>query len=311
MKLSKVDYGRVRQVLDTPGQAEFNTTFHSEEEAPDLTTPSEAPYSFKRWLPLVLATRNLPPSAVQTVTLTRPQARLLLDTAEGSLQTWTVNRMYADDIAEDIVPVLQNQLVFPPEGLFLRLAACSPKDGAHLVPGKIAFHTVQEVILRLVTSHRARNARFKSLEAGECVFDLFFIPFDKRMRSELEYRVFCPPGANKITCVSQYQWHKPWRFSKEDVSTQQSVAETILDGIKRIHALILEDLNELDPMDKLLIQQGFSFDVFFDEATKSCELVELNCFGVRSACGACLFQWVKDREQLYGSSDEVEFRVAV
>jgi hypothetical protein len=310
LQLVKVDYDDVKQALMEPDQREFNTSFHSLEEAPDLKTiPSEAPYSFKRWLPLILSTRNIPPTAVQTITLSRPQARLLLDTAEGSLQTGTVNRMFAEDIADEIKPLLRTRLTFPPEGLFLRLDACSPKDGAHLVPGKMALHTVEEVILRLVTSKRARNSLLNSLRDGHDSFDLFFMPFDGRMRSELEYRVFCPPGAEKVTGISQYQWHKPWRFAGRDGHGQSSVAQTISDEVTRIHRLILADLNDNDPMDKLLVAQGFSFDVFFDEETSTCQLVELNVFGVRSGCGSCLFQWVKDRDQLYGLSNSIEFRV--
>lgn len=221
--------------------------------------------------------------------------------------------MFAEDINDEIKPLLQKKLVFPLEGLFLRLDACSPKDGAYLVPDKKSLHTIEEVILRLVTSMRARNSLVNSLEDGNDSFDLFFLPFDDRMRSELEYRVFCPPGAKKITCVSQYQWHKPWAFAGRDRHSQDSVATTILNEITRIHSLILEELNENDPMDKLLVDQGFSFDVFFDEDSGTCQLVELNGFGVRSSCGACLFQWVKDRDQLYASGKDtvIEFRVAV
>ncbi len=55
-----------------------------------------------------------------------------------------------------------------------------------------------------------------------------------------------------------------------------------------------------------------SFDLFFDDEAQRAELVELNSFGVRSPCGACLFQWVRDRAVLYDEMerDLVEFRVA-
>ncbi|KAK4199502.1 hypothetical protein QBC40DRAFT_281794 [Triangularia verruculosa] len=313
MKLTEINYREVERALKTPNQTEFNTSFHSAEEAPDLTRPSEAPVSFKRWLPVILSLRNTTSSAppVQTITLSKSQARLLLKTAEGSIQTGTLNRMYAEDIAEEITPLLQSQLVFPPEGLFLRLAACSPKDGAHLTRGKIAMNTVQEIILRIVTSVRARNALHNSLEAGEETFDLFFLPFDERMSSDQEYRVFCPPGGRRITAVSQYQWHKGWRYGDRHIDLRKEKANTILSGIAAVHKCILEDLDEEDELDKLLLQQGFSFDVFFDAGTEACELVELNGFGVRSSCGSCLFQWVKDREQLYGGTNELEFRVAI
>lgn len=310
LRLVKVDYDDVKQAITEPNQREFNTFFHTLEEAPDITDiPSEAPYSFKRWLPLILSTRSIPPAAVQTVTLSRPQARLLLDAAEGSLQTGTVNRMFAEDLDDMIKPLLRTRLAFPPEGLFLRLDACSPKDGAQLVPGRLALHRVDEVVLRLVTSRRARNSLSHSLGDGRGSFGLFFMPFDARMRSEREYRAFCPPGARRVTAVSQYQWHKPWRFARSDADGQHSAARTILDGVAEIHRLILADLKDDDRMDELLVEQGFSFDVFFDEGSGTCQLVELNVFGARSACGSCLFHWVKDRDQLYGKSDGIELRV--
>ncbi|KAJ9138324.1 hypothetical protein NKR19_g7883 [Coniochaeta hoffmannii] len=309
-QLVEVDYDDVKHALEDPNQRQFNTSFHRLDEAPDLTSiPSEAPYSFKRWLPLILSTRNMAPADVQTVTLARPQARLLLETAEGSLQLQTVNRMFADDIDDEIKPLLRKQLTFPPEGLFLRLDACSPKDGAHAVPGRMALHTVEEVILRLVTSRRARNSLFNSLNDGYQTFDLFFMPFDDRMRSDREYRVYCPPGAKKITAISQYQWHKPWRFAHSAPQMQSAMAQAIVDGVTAIHSLILEDLKEKNPRDELLVEQGVSFDVFFDEDSGTCQLVELNVFGVTSGCGSCLFQWVKDRDQLYGSGHNIEFRV--
>lgn len=75
--------------------------------------------------------------------------------------------------------------------------------------------------------------------------------------------------------------------------------------------MILEEVGRRnDAEDRLMMEQGFSFDLFYDEDTEKCSLVELNTFGVRSACGSCLFQWVDDREVLYGG-EEAEFRVSV
>jgi hypothetical protein len=310
-QLVTVDYTNVEQATKDPYQRQFNTSFHSFDEARDLAVPSEAPYSFKRWLPLILSTRGLGPADVQTVTLSRSQARLLLNTAEGSIQAGTINRMFAEDLNDEIKPWLEKYLTFPPDGLFLRLDACSPKDGAHLVPGKIALHSVEETILRLVTSTRARNSLFNSLKDRSESFDLFFMPFDSRMRSDKEYRVYCPPDGSRIGAVSQYQWHKPWEIASDDTDTRDSMTALIMDGITQIHSLILADLKDDNPTDRLLRAQGFSFDVFFDKDSGTCELVELNVFGVRSGCGSCLFQWVKDRDQLYGLTGKVEFRVTL
>ena len=133
------------------------------------------------------------------------------------------------------------------------------------------------------------------------------------MDTALEYRVFCPPiekGSDPgISAVSQYKWHKPsvfqGRFSKKVID---AVLIDVMADIRRIHAEILNELCDND-MDQLLLKQGFSFDVMYQEEAKKCCLIELNGFGVRSGCGGCLFHWVKDMDSMYGTN-EVEFRIS-
>ncbi|KAK4040187.1 hypothetical protein C8A01DRAFT_46428 [Parachaetomium inaequale] len=323
---------------DTPNQA-FNTSFHPASSAPDLARPDDNPYSFKRWLPLILRTRQspLPPSSppttpqeaiivsepasscppLQTIPLTRAQTALLLAAAEGSIPRGEINRTFREDLTEEIIPLLESRLVFPAEGLFLRLDACSPKDGV----GPLALHDVWAVVRKVVTSVRARNALFNwtnSHPAGGSggenqgrMMELFFLPFDGRMAAEREYRVFCRPGDGRITGVSQYQWYKPWLFQRVDVEEKERVVRRVMGGAEEVRRLILTETEKRgEREDRLMLEQGFSFDLFYDEERGRCELVELNTFGVRSACGSCLFQWVEDRKVLYGE-EEAEFRVAV
>jgi len=132
------------------------------------------------------------------------------------------------------------------------------------------------------------------------------------MHSDREYRVFCSPGGQIITGVSQYKWHTPWRMaSLQHPDEFEGTARRILRRTESLHRQILEELRPDDELDRLMLSQGYTFDVFFDEEDSACQLVELNSFGVRSACGSCLFQWVRDRPQLYGVEQELEFRVTV
>jgi hypothetical protein len=52
-----------------------------------------------------------------------------------------------------------------------------------------------------------------------------------------------------------------------------------------------------------------------DEEKERCSLIELNSFGTRSGCGACLFQWLNDGEVVYGNVKDgnggLEFRIFV
>ncbi|KPM36915.1 hypothetical protein AK830_g9659 [Neonectria ditissima] len=306
MKLVRINYTDVAADCQNTPSSKFNTCFHSIDEI-DLPRPSEAPYSFARWLPLILRTRNLDAAAVQTVCLSPSQAKLLVDAAAGSIITGELNRAYKEDIHEEIVPAL-SALHFPAEGLFMRLDGCSPKDGRRRVPGRLSLHSIDDILLCLTTSQRARNDMLKSLESHSATVEITFLPFDDRMASKREYRVYCSPGKGAITAVSQYCWHKPWAYSGLKTEAMSMVVDTIWEGIKGIHQQILADLDANSELDNLLLKQGYSFDVFYDEESETSELVELNVFGARSGCGSCLFHWIQDLALLYGDEQEVEFR---
>ena len=302
-----IEHAKVQADIDTGAPSEFNTSFHNKEEAPDLDFPAGPPYSYERWLRLILRSRGLPPSAVQKVTFTPAQARLLLEACKGSIPTGRINLMLAEDLESEIAPVL-SQLSFPPEGLFARLDACSPKDGTHSNPAQPAIHSVDEIILRVVTSGRCRSAINGCLSAGKPV-ELFFLPFDGRMASEKEYRVFCRTNDCRLTGISQYKWHKPWLYADRPEAEQNAIISQICYEAMKLRQEILAELGDSEN-DQLVLKQGMSFDLLFIEETQTVELVELNSFGVQSPCGSCLFQWVKDRRQLYdeGDRDTLEFR---
>ncbi|KAI1136401.1 hypothetical protein F5Y05DRAFT_420148 [Hypoxylon sp. FL0543] len=338
VKLVRVDYADVLRHIHTgtagppPDGPKFNSSSHKQSEAPDSVIPSEYPYSFKRWLPLILRSRGLSPSVAQTVTLSSAQARLLLKVADASIPAGYINRLYREEVDEEVVPAFAH-LQFPPEGLFMRLDACSAKDSVQKVPGRPSLHSVEDTILRLITSQRARNALSKALQPsikrsgfdlekiGNEPLELFFLPFNHRMQSAREYRVFCPPilkltdtstpiRHTHISAISQYQWHKPWLFADKPEHEAEEIAKKIAVGCKRILNDILEEADFSYKIDNGLLWQGFTFDVFFDEESETSQLVELNVFGCRSACGSCLFHWKDDKLVLYNPSrDKLEFRV--
>ncbi|KAI0114552.1 hypothetical protein F4776DRAFT_322272 [Hypoxylon sp. NC0597] len=310
----------------------FNSAFHTRNEAPDSTIPSEYPYSFKRWLPLILRSRGLSPSDAQVVKLSSTKAHLLLKVASESIPAGYVNRLYQEEIQEEIMPAFDN-LRFPPEGLFMRLDACSAKDSVQTVPGDASLHSVEDIILQLVTSQRARDALFNALlpsqkksafdleKTGLEPFELFFLPFNHRMQTAREYRVFCPPiwhatsststpiSHTHISAISQYQWHKPWLFATKTEDECEKLAEKIARGCKKILGEIIHEADLRNLMDNGLFWQGFTFDVCFDEQSDTFELVELNVFGCRSACGSCLFHWKDDKLVLHNRNrDKIEFR---
>ncbi|KAK4191296.1 hypothetical protein QBC35DRAFT_27039 [Podospora australis] len=317
MKLVKINLDIIRNHVQRDrymGQpVPFNSSLNSESEASDLQRPdTDASYSFKRWLPLILRTREK--DALQTISLNRSQARLLLEAAEGSITSWFgINDVYREGLEEEIYPLL-NPLKFPPEGLFMRLDACSPKDGSS-VEGDVALHTVHAIVLRIVTSTMARDALLHSLNRGDQQVELFFLPFQERVGC---LRVFCKPGDdNQITGISQYCWGSLGKFQElENEKLLDTVVEKVVVAAGKVRNMILEEVRGTEKAvavaenDALMLRQGFSFDLFYDEVKDAISLVELNTFGVSSDSESCLFHWALDRGVLYGE-EEAQFRVAI
>ena len=294
----------------------YNSTFHTALEFPSLVAPSELPTFYSRFLALICHFQDIPPTAVQTLALTPSQSRLLLDASKASLHTGEPNRLLVEELETEIHPLLST-LKLPPQGLFVRLDDCSPKDG---VRGISPLQTVEQIILRITTSHRATNCITRALENGNEGVKLFFMPFNPDMNTANEYRVFCPPPPCGIAAISQYKWHKASPFASLPTDTLEQIARRIEEEVRRIHQEILETVElrkgkEGDETDELLLKQGFSFDVMWDgggdvDGKGRCKLIEPNTFGARSGCGCCLFHWVKDVDVLYGRK-EGEFIIAV
>lgn len=323
MRLVIIDYNLVREDNEPGPATRFNTSFCTLEQLPrPVDRVSEEPYALSEWLPLIAATRGIAASSTQVVRLTSAQARLLVEASAVSIITGDLSRAHKEDL-DDIVRPAFSTLAYPSNGagLFMRLDGCSPKDATcRLHDGKqpqSKMLSSSDILLRLTTSQRAANDLTKSL-ARESDTDtpVFFTPFNSRMGSALEYRVFCIPGSGRISAVSQYQWHKPWRFQHLISDTghkHEGVVQDIMNKIEALHAKIMSSLQpDQNSKHRTLLDQGFSFDVFLDDEEDSgaAQLVELNVFGARSGLGACLFDWVRDFDILYGeASDEIEFRV--
>jgi hypothetical protein len=306
MKIVKIDS---KDVDEHPEN--YNSYFHTAIEAPDFPIPTEIPQYYTRWLPLISQSQLIPPQLIHTFALTPTQGRLLLSATQASIHTRELNRIYAEELSDTVIPILSS-LTFPPKGLFLRLDASSPKDG---VGGTQPLESADEVVLRLTTSHRAMNAITKLVEGAQEI-PMYFLPFNDKMMTEKEFHVFCPPGEGNITAVSQYKWHARSIFASLVKDELELILWKVFGGIQYVHEEILEMVKKRsDELDELMLKQGFTFDVLWDGERERCELIELNSFGTRSGCGTCLFHWLRDGLVLYGknwrANREIEFRISV
>lgn len=95
MKLVKID-----SALVAANEDNYNSNFHTEDEAPGDSIPTEVPQSFKRWLPLIARSQDIPQERIQTITLTNTQAQLIIDASRSSLHTREMSRIYAEELEE-------------------------------------------------------------------------------------------------------------------------------------------------------------------------------------------------------------------
>lgn len=155
MDLNIIDFDDVRLDLDTGVPTNFNTSFHREAEAPDLPIPTEVPYSFSRWLPSIMRSRNLSDTALQTVSLKRSQARLIVQAAGASIHTRVLNRVYAADLQEEVHTAFE-KLQFPPKVFSCASGRVLPKTALRRFPGKCRCTLSTTLSFGLPRRHEAR-----------------------------------------------------------------------------------------------------------------------------------------------------------
>ncbi|KAI0880477.1 uncharacterized protein GGS22DRAFT_174962 [Annulohypoxylon maeteangense] len=349
MTFVPVRLSEVQQEIERQGAAnpytpkEFDTSSYASEDAPGMRLPSELPYSYKRWLAIYIGNRSLRNSDLQVVSIPNSQIRFLLGVASTSVPRGKINEEYRSDLNDKILPLFID-LKFPEKGLFMRIESCSANDAVQINPGG-ALHTVDQAITQLLTSKKVfdalmssrfqerterlyyygspvlperRHASFERTISRREPLEIFFLPFDDRIKPERIYRVFCPPGWRfrkwrpQMTAISQKYWKQPWICSSGITKTQMMErARRIVKGCDDARKLILEHIDVDDKLDLCLLHQGLVLDVFIDEESDTSFIIKMKVFGMMSSCGSCLFEWGRDREILNreGKDDVREFRV--
>ena len=295
-------------------QREYNTSFHTREEITAVLPtirhpePEEQPWILLRpWLPLIIESQRISPESVHEISLPGPFLMILFSTIRVGL---SVGRVVEDDINDlvscfpktttkgcDIVALLERQ------SFFARVDTCSLKDA---IIGQGPITDIRDICTRLATSARATKG-LRDLREGKPGYpsSLFLFPWRDEIRTELEYRVFCPPGAG-IAAISQYRWHQRWYHRDASTHEQVEIANKLVHACEELYDQILEHAG--DERDEVT-ENGFVFDVVENPQTHEVQLLELNCFCAMTGCGACLLHWIEDAELLYGLREGVELRV--
>jgi hypothetical protein len=266
----------------------------------------------KPWLPIIAKSQGFEESDVPTILLPRSYCTVLLSaqneddyedlkdlfpkkTAAGREM---ISLFGSGERLVSYTPGDQSLTDYP--RYFLRLDDNSVKD-ARVEGGSGALTDVAQIWRRLAASERGKEGIRERMKRGHNI-EVFLLPWRDDFDIKREYRVFCPPRADKemrVNAISQYKWYEACYdgFTKE-------MAKQILHGAQEIHRQILTRIGEGDDLRKY----GFVFDVFHTVGGEV-QLIELNPFGAMSGCGSCLFSWAADARVLYGLEDEIEFRV--
>lgn len=199
---------------------------------------------------------------------------------------------------------------------FARLDTCSLKDA---LIGDGYIKDVNDLWTRLATSARGMSGirSLRDLDRSMRVY-IYLFPWSTHMKTELEYRVYCPPphaeekksamsAEAKISAISQYCWHTAWYHASASSDEHENIAYRLLESCQVLHKKILSHPSMTDH----LKSRGFVFDVIEDPNTQDVQLIELNDFGAMTGSGACLFHWVRDAKLLYGLEEKFEVRVTI
>ncbi len=316
--LNVIPYATVQAALQEAHQnfretRKYNTNFHTREEItavlPNVThyDPDDQPWILlEPWLDLITSSRGLQERDIHRILLPGKFLVHLIHASGVGLQLGRVSASDAEDLA-DAFPKLTTQgeiieNVAQKDKYFVRLDTCSLKDA---IAGAGPLQSTTDLWTRLATSARGMTGLKDLRKAGMPIY-LYLFSWDETLRTNLEYRVYCPPDTDKIAGISQYEWHAPWHHAdaKEE---HEDIADRLLSNCKRLHEKIMTH----PAMTEVLRSRGFVFDVVADPVTQNVRLIELNDFGALSGCGACLYHWVRDARLLYGLNERVEVRVTV
>ena len=317
MVLRIIPFTRVNREQDTGiEQRSYNTNFHGEEEikavlpdiehkAPDAVQPWVL---LEPWMDLIIESRRLSEADVHQISLPGSFLSILISTSAIGVYMGRINSSDAEDL-EAYFPKVTTRGINISELLqkgryFVRLNTCSLKDA--VVGGKGPVMSVEQLVTRLATSHRGCNG-IKSMRDYDmsAPIHLYLFPWDINIRTELEYRVFCPPKAGRIAAISQYKWYESWYHAKESPNEQQNLAEQVVKGAEVLNSQLMVH----PAMTEAMRSSGYTFDVAKDPESHVIRLIELNGFGALSGCGSCLFHWINDAQLLYGHREETELRV--
>ena len=314
--LNVIPYVSIQEALKAANQEfretrEYNTKFHTREEItavlPNIThfSPEDQPWILlEPWLDLITSSRGLQESKIHRIILPGKFLVLLIHASGVGLQLGRISAGDAEDLVDTFPKLtIRGEIIedlVQKDKYFVRLDTCSLKDA---IIGEGPVRSTTDLWTRLAISARGMTGVKDLRKAGIPIY-MYLLPWDTMLRTELEYRVYCPPDKGKIAAMSQYHWHAPW-YHAGVKDEHENIADRLFKNCEKLHRKIVAH----PAMTEVLRSRGFVFDVVEDPVNQAVGLIELNDFGALSWCGACRFHWVRDASLFHGLNERIEVRV--
>lgn len=218
-------------------------------------------------------------------TFTPVEIRHLMDSMQVSLISKRLSSLHREEL-DEIIQRLDRELsqISSPHGWFCRFARCSPKDGCRAWP----LLSSKQVVEQVVTSVRAQQA----LQHGGTT--LYLCRYLPNWDPHREVRVFVYRG--RVTAISQYTARSHY-FERLTDEQLERVAHRILQELTELMGRLIEAFST----------SNFTCDMYIEE--DRVRIVEFNSFGYWLAAGSGHFHWLTDRALLYGTNEELYFRI--
>lgn len=215
---------------------------------------------------------------------------------------------------EESYPALRES---PPDGWFVRLSDCSPKDspwggaGPHpTLRGALrsldasarsqreyarAWAVMTQKHLATMFPKRERtDTPVMACDGEEAMTTLYLSPFDKSCDTLRELRCFVHEG--RLTAISQYDWFSP-------TAVFCSMDDARLERITRAVDAFLQE-RVLPAFTNAGGVSSFTLDVEIGHDADEVRLIELNCFGAHLAAASGLFHWLRDHDELHQHGED-------
>lgn len=189
------------------------------------------------------------------------------------------------------------KLLFP-EGAFVRLEFCSPRDSTLITFPIKSIHEVKDCI---ESSSRAQGfiqeVVIKQLGLSARLIDVYLIPWNKFIpeNKKYEFRTFVFNG--KITAISSYYTSSIFENTFDVDNMYKKCMELFNDFSKKYS---ISSIDKKKP-------NNYGLDMFLMTGHEC--IIEVNPFGIDACMGSALFNWEKDYDQLYGKNKEIEIRM--